>query len=325
MKHLAGEVRRLVDSETITPEQGESLLAAAAADAHAVAVGSHETRLKTTRATGSSVLEVLGYVGGALLLGAIIFLAASYWDDLDQLGRNLVAIAALVISAGGGLALILFKVRREVGYVLLALGCYAAGFCYLNFFEDDKFIASSLVVLIASAIGGILLRAGAFVVSGWSGGFLLALSFVLNFLGERTGSELDLARALAVAFIGLGVITGAIGFVLARTLSWSLAGVSGWAAGLSFLLAQQTSAWFALLIATVTAALLLAGFIEGRRYVLAVLGCLILLSLWPAGLYQIFESALGVAIGLIAAGAVLIIAVVVLSRRSRQGVLHSQT
>ena len=264
-------------------------------------------------ARAGAVLEVLGYIGGALLLGAVIFLTASYWDDLDRTGRNLVAVAALVISAGGGLALVLGQLRADVGKVLLALSCYAAGFAYLTLFSDHTFITSSGVVVVASTVGAVILRAGALLVSGWSGGMLLVIAVITDRFESADSSEMY----LAIAFLVVGVVLAAVGFVLSRTLAWSLAGLSGWASASIWLAAPVQGEWFALVVATLVSGLLMFGFVRTRAYALAVIGCLVLLTLWPTCLYEIFDSALGVATGLIAAGAVLIATVVVMSRLRR--------
>ena len=87
----------------------------------------------------SAVLEVVGYVGGALVLGAVIMLGSLFWDDLGSTGRKVVAAASVVVPALGGLALIRGRVRPELGRILLALACYAAGFAYLVVFEDRQF------------------------------------------------------------------------------------------------------------------------------------------------------------------------------------------
>jgi hypothetical protein len=118
-------------------------------------------------------LEVLGYVGGALVLGAVIMLGAFFWDDLGSAGRKLVAVASLVVPALGGAALIMGRARPELGKILLALACYAAGFAYLVVFEDQEFVVSAALVVLTSAVGAVLLRSGAFLVSGWSGAMLL--------------------------------------------------------------------------------------------------------------------------------------------------------
>jgi len=315
MTHLDDAIEQLTDRRVLSAEQAELLRTAARQDLGRLREQPRRRPLAVGGAAARSgaVLEVLGYIGGALLLGAVIFLAASYWDDLDRTGRKLVAIAALVISAGGGLALVLGHLREDVGKVLLALSCYAAGFAYLTLFSDHTFIVSSAVVVVTSAIGAALLRAGPLLVSGWSGGMLLVIAVLMDQFESSDTAEVY----LAIAFLVVGVVLAAVGFVLSRTLAWSLAGLSGWVSASTWLAAPARGEWSALLVATVVSGLLLCAFVRTRAYVLAVIGCLVLLTLWPTCLYEIFHSALGVATGLIAAGGVLIATVVVMSRLRR--------
>ena len=98
------------------------------------------------------------------MLGAVIMLGTFFWDDLGSTGRKLVAVASLAVPALGGAALIMGRARSELGKILLALACYAAGFAYLVVFEDQEFVISAALVVLTSAVGAVLLRSGAFLV-----------------------------------------------------------------------------------------------------------------------------------------------------------------
>jgi len=263
---------------------------------------------------------VLGYVGGALVLGAVIMLGTFFWDDLGNAGRKAVAIASFVVPAVGGAALVRGRTRPELGRILLALACYAAGFGYLVVFEDKKFVVSAAVVVLTSAIGAVLLRSGAFLLSGWSGAMLLVDAIVFEVIEAGQLGDPDsgaVPMQLAIGFLLVGVAVAACGLVLSRTLAWSLAGLSGWAASIALQTAPDGE-WPSMIVATVVAGALLTVFVITHRYAYAVIGCLILLTIWPASLYQILgNDAVGAAIGLVAAGAVLIATVIVLSRRGR--------
>ena len=95
------------------------------------------------------MLDVLGYVGGALLLGAVIFVGATLWDDLGRGQRIGLAIASFVAPLAGGLVLELSRTRRRLGRALLALACIAAGFACYTIIEDDDLIITSALVLVA--------------------------------------------------------------------------------------------------------------------------------------------------------------------------------
>jgi Predicted membrane protein (DUF2157) len=319
MDRLETQLARLVEQQVISASQAQALLEAARAD---VLDGQSMPVESAPRPSprSSAVLEVLGYVGGALVLGAVIMLGSLFWDDLGSTGRKVVAGASVVVPALGGLALIRGRVRPELGRILLALACYAAGFAYLVIFEDRKFVVSAAVVVLTSAIGAVLLRSGAFLVSGWSGAMLLVCAVVFNVIdeAEASGSEYQLVPVhLAVGFLLVGLALAGSGLLLSRTLAWSLAGLSGWAASIVLQMDAPNGEWLSIVVATLVSAALLTAFVITRRYPYAVIGCVILLSIWPVSLYRILDDAVGAAIGLVAAGAVLISSVVVLSRVKR--------
>jgi hypothetical protein len=318
MDRLETQLARLVEQHVLSAPQAQELADAARADrqdGQSVPGSGYPKPAQGSATKGAAVLEVLGYVGGALVLGAVIMLGSFYWDDLGSIGRKLVAAASLVVPALGGAALVKGGARGELGRILLALACYAAGFAYLVIFDDQKFVVSSAVVVLASATGAVLLRSGAFLVSGWSGGMLLVCAVVFNLIDVGTDPASE-ASYLAVGFLVVGLTLAASGLLLSRTLAWSLAGLSGWAASIA-LQAGPNGEWLGLLCATVVTAALLTAFVQTRRYAFAVIGCAILLSIWPVSLYRIVDDAVGAAIGLVAAGAVLIGTVIWLTRRRR--------
>jgi hypothetical protein len=322
MDRLEAQLTRLVEERVLTASQAQELADAARADrldGQSVATEPAPALEPVPRSTtkSSAVLEVLGYVGGALVLGAVIMLGSFFWDDLGSTGRKLVALASVLVPALGGAALIKGRARPELGRILLALACYAAGFAYLVVFEDQEFVVSAAVVVLTSAIGAALLRSGAFLVSGWSGGMLLACAVVFDLIETPVGVEPTKEAAyLAIGFLLVAVALAGSGLLLSRTLAWSLAGLSGWAASIA-LQGAANGEWLSLLCATVVTAALLTAFVQTHRYVFAIIGCAILLSIWPVSLYRIVDNAVGAAIGLVAAGAVLIGTVIWLTRRRR--------
>ena len=322
MDRLEAQLTRLVEEHVLTASQAQELADAARADrldGQSVATEPAPALEPVPRSTtkSSAVLEVLGYVGGALVLGAVIMLGSFFWDDLGSTGRKLVALASVLVPALGGAALIKGRARPELGRILLALACYAAGFAYLVVFEDQKFVVSAAVVVLTSAVGAALLRSGAFLVSGWSGGMLLVCAVVFDLIETPVGVEPTKEAAyLAIGFLLVAMALAGSGLLLSRTLAWSLAGLSGWAASIA-LQGAANGEWLSLLCATVVTAALLTAFVQTHRYVFAIIGCAILLSIWPVSLYRIVDNAVGAAMGLVAAGAVLIGTVIWLTRRRR--------
>ena len=319
MNRLETQLARLVEEQLLTSTQAQELVAAARADRLDGEAAPAESVARSSPRS-SAVLEVLGYVGGALVLGAVIMLGSFFWDDLGSTGRKLVAVASLVVPALGGATLVRGGARPELGRILLALACYAAGFAYLVVFDDRKFVVSAAIVVLTSAIGAVLLRSGAFLVSGWSGAMLFVCAVVFNVIDpvETIGPDSTAVPVhLAIGFLLVGLALAGSGLLLSRTLAWSLAGLSGWAASIVLQMDAPHGEWLSLAVATLVTAALLTAFVLSRRYAYAVIGCAILLSIWPVSLYRILDDAVGAAIGLVAAGAVLIGTVIVLSRRRR--------
>lgn len=65
--------------------------------------------------------------------------------------------------------------------------------------------------------------------------------------------------------------------------------------------ASVAGTYLALAVASEVAAALFVGIVRFQTYAFAIVGCLIVLSIWPVALYQILDTALGIALGLMAA------------------------
>ena len=309
---LGRELQTLTDERVLSPEQAAQLWQAAHQDQIQPA-GSAEPTRRASRTATTGVLDVLGYVGGALLLGAVIFVGATLWNDLGRGQKIGLAIASFVAPLAGGLVLELSRTRRGLGRALLALACIAAGFVCYTIIEDDDLIITSALVLIVSAIGAFTVRSAAFYLPAWPAALIFVRAAVVNNINV---SDTDaLTYATAIGFVGIGLLLVLSGLVLGRHAAWTLAGLSGWAAATVLISAEHSI--LAALLAVVVAALLFAGVVRLQMYAFAVVGCLIVLSIWPWALYQILDSALGVAVGLVAAGCVLIASAVALARRRR--------
>jgi hypothetical protein len=314
---LAAELAALTESKVLSPELADRLWEAAQADAQAAPPSEPATNDRG-RTGNAGLLDVLGYVGGALLLGALLFLGGTLWRDLSRLARDLVALAAFLIAAAGGAALWRSRTRRPLAGVLLALACVAGGFTYHQVFDDQEGVVSSAVVVVGAAVLTVLLRSAACLLAGWVG----AMVFVVALVSELTAPEHDhMAGLVAAGFGVVFVLLGLAGSWRHRTAAWVLAGLSGWAASVALLSTQPPirAAYVCLLVATVVAAALFAAFVQLRSPWYAVVGCLIMLSMWPVGLQRILASAVGVALGLVVAGGLLIAAAAVLSQLRRRG------
>jgi hypothetical protein len=314
---LAAELAALTESKVLSPELADRLWEAAQADAQAAPPPEPATNDRG-RTGNAGLLDVLGYVGGALLLGALLFLGGTLWRDLSRVARDLVAFAALLIAAAGGAALWRSRTRRPLAGVLLALACIAGGFTYHQVFDDQEGVVSSAVVVVGATVLTVLLGSAACLLAGWVG----AMVFVVALVSKLTAPEHDhMAGLVAAGFGVVAVLLGLAGRWRHRTAAWVLAGLSGWAASAALLSTQPPirGAYLCLIVATVVAAALFAAFVRLRSPWYAVVGCLIMLSMWPVGLQRILASAVGVALGLVVAGGLLIAAAAVLSQLRRRG------
>jgi Predicted membrane protein (DUF2157) len=315
---LAAELATLTESKVLSPELADRLWQAARADAQAVSAPELAAKDRG-KASNPGLLDVLGYVGGALLLGALLFLGGALWRDLSRLNRDLVALAAFLIAAAGGAALWRSRTRRPLAGVLLALASVAGGFAYHQVFDDQSGVVSSAVVVVGAAALTVLLRSAACLLAGWAG----AMVFVVALVSKLTAPEHHHMAVLVAAGFGVvALLFGLVGSRRHRTAAWVLAGLSGWVASAALLSTQPPvrAAYVCLLVATGVAAALFAAFVRLRSPWYAVIGCLIMLSMWPVGLQRILASAVGVALGLVVAGGVLIAAAAVLGQLRRRGV-----
>ena len=169
------------------------------------------------------------------------------------------------------------------------------------------------MVVAAALVGGVTVRSAAFYAPGWVAAMVFVPVFVEQEL-ELSGSE-EFGYATAGGFLVVSVLLVGFGLLLSRHVGWTLAGLSGWVAALVLMSFEHP--YLAIVLATLVAAALFVGLVRLQMYGFAVVGCLLVLSIWPWALYQILDSAFGVAVGLVAAGGVLIASAVVLARLRR--------
>ena len=314
---LGRELQALTEAGVLSVEQATRLWQAAEQDRGGPA-RSTGTAVRDTPGAPTGVLDVLGYVGGALLLGAVIFVGSTLWDDMGRAERIALAVASFLVPLTGGLILDRVGSRRSLARALLALACVAAGFACFTILEERELLVSSGVVVVAALAGGVTVRSAAFYAPGWVAAMTFAQQFVTQ---EVQLSDPDqTAYATSGEFLLVGVLLVGCGLLLNRHVGWTLAGLSGWLAAL--VLTSLEHPYLAIGLATLVAAALFVGLVRLQMYGFAVVGCLLVLSIWPWALYQVLDSAFGVAVGLVAAGCVLIASAVVLTRLRRRRPAH---
>ncbi|MDA2807406.1 DUF2157 domain-containing protein [Nocardiopsis suaedae] len=162
---------RLVERGVITAEQAQ-------------AVSGELDRAQTS--SGVRWSEVVGYIGGGLLLAAVATFAATSWEDLGDATRVALLAAAVPVLALAGMAMAggpkamavprdrLPKVRRRVGGTLFALASVAALAAVQVFFSsmlplwEDPLLVAGGAGLVVAVGGYALVRSAPGVVATWA-------------------------------------------------------------------------------------------------------------------------------------------------------------
>jgi hypothetical protein len=333
---LEDELRRLVSAGVLRSDQADALRAAAEADA-AVSTRSpaapqptpvprtlqpksqaKDERLRPERARPSALVEVLGYIGGALLLGAVALLTVANWGEMGRAARITTGTTAAVVLLGAAVLSAVFRGRDQLSSALASLGCCVAGFAtYVVVGGASGRVAGVAVALALAALGvwqlaGSSLLVATFAILG--AGVLVITSDVI---GPEVGGRTNQAGLAGSGFILVAIILALLGRVRDQVMAWSLAGAAVFSSSMCWLVQDRGEA-MALAVGTAGSAALLVAYGRHRASAYAVVGCSILLVVWPTALYQLTDNLAGVAIGLVVASVVLFFAVLLLSRHQRR-------
>jgi len=166
--------------------------------------------------------EMLGYAGGALAVGAVFAVMATYWDALGLFGRTcIMGVVTLAFMWGGALATrSSSKSSRRLGDYLLLLGIIAAGL--LAGLTTDEFLPRdelgyvlSSVTALAALVGTGVSLATAFFVWLKRESMQIALAFALG--AFAMSSIFQIAPEAAIQWVGAVFVTlGLIWMVLAE-------------------------------------------------------------------------------------------------------------
>ena len=324
---LDDELTRLVSAGVLRQYQADSLRAAAVADATEMrppaepkptgALPKQQRTPPPVQTHSSALMEVLGYVGGALLLGAVALLTVANWGEMGRAARVTTGTSAAVILLATAVLLAVFRRADQLSSALASLGCCVAGFATYVAIEGAAGRIIGVAVALALAAAGIWwLQGSSLLVATFAilaVGVLVVTSDVLT---PDDSVHTDSAGIAGTGFILVAFVFAMLGLVRDQVNSWSLAGAAMFSSSICWLV-QDRGEVMALAVGTAGPAALLVAY--GRRHAsaYAVVGCSILLVIWPISLYQLTDNLAGVAIGLVVASAALLLAVLLLSRRAR--------
>ncbi|MFD7158952.1 hypothetical protein ACFV9C_30440 [Kribbella sp. NPDC059898] len=263
----------------------------------------------------NALVEVLGYVGGALLLGAVALLTLANWGEMGRAARISTGTTAAVVLLGVAVVLALLGRRAQLSAALASLGCCVAGFATFVAIEGEAGRVAGVVVALALAAGGLWwLKESSLLVATFGILAVGVLVITSDVLTPDTGSAANSAGIAGTGFIVVAFVFAMLGLVRDQVTSWSLAGAAMFSSSICWLV-QERGEIMALAVGTAGPAALLVAYGRTRRSAYAVVGCAILLVIWPTALYQLTDNLAGVAVGLVVASGVLLLAVLMLSRR----------
>lgn len=275
-------------------------------------------------AHGSQVAgaEAVGYVGAALVLGALGRIVAEVWPELLAWGRLTLAalVAVLAFATAAALVATPRAALQRLVSVALTVGVIATAW---------------LGGLVASELLG--WREAPVAVAASGAAFAAAVPIYVwrrRALAQATALATTVALALSLVFLPrLEVTTSWVGLLLwGLGLAWLLAGRGGWLTparlagvlgGLLALLGAQVGSfgdarllWLSLAIAT--AAALVGAAVYGDTLSDLVVGALGLFVLMPQLVFELFGDAIGAPAALLIVGLLLLLLAVGLGRAGQK-------
>jgi hypothetical protein len=320
---LDDELSRLVSAGVLRQYQADSLRDAADAEVEAALAGLAQPppeppakpKSPPTAMHSSALIEVLGYVGGALLLGAVALLTVANWGEMGRAARVTTGTGAAVLLLGAAAVLALLHRREQLSSALASLGCCVAGFAtYVAVEGATGRVLGVALALVLAGLGLWWLAGSSLLVATFGILAVGVLVITADVLTPDTGPATDSAGIAGTGFILVAIVMAMLGLVRDQVTAWSLAGAAMFSSSICWLV-QDRGEIMALAVGTAGPAALLVAYARRHASTYAVVGCAILLVIWPTALYQLTDNVAGVGVGLVIASAVLLVAVLLLSRR----------
>lgn len=268
---------------------------------------------------GERLVDVLAYLGGALVLAAVGVIAAMAWDSLGPGGQ-------VALCAGGALVLLVAAVllsgtgrtrttRIPAMLAALASGAFglaasvAASWIRDDTIDNDNIVWSAVGVAVISLPAYVVWRGWPLVVAAYGAGMLLVL-FLLDELA------LDDTWGPVVLLTVYGLIVVGIGWMLPERNVAVTLGFASLALAACIGAVSDDTAWIGLALAVVVIAATFGSYARTRFGGYATLGAVTALIVPAIAMATLTESALLVAASLSVVGLALIVAAIRTSRRS---------
>lgn len=308
---VAAALRDLVAEGTLSEAQ-----AARVADRLAVTVAGPRPGTTPSPARGGRLAEIAGYLGAALLLGAVALFVTNGWDDLSEASRValLAGLAVVLLVAGELVALSSGKPVRELGRqgdsarrrlvsVLWTFGAAsAAGAADLGV-AGWELVAASAVGLVVAAVTYAVVPS----VVGQLGMWAASIGLVTGLVAE-IGDEPDIAW-YAVALVALG--GGWVALGLTRTVRDREVALATGAAIAVFgaqlpVFGGDQEQWLAYLLTAGVAAAGFLGYLSTRSWSVLAAGVVATTLVVPEALHDWTDGSVSAAGSLLVAGLTLL-------------------
>jgi len=239
------------------------------------------------------VAEVIGYVGGALLVAGAALVVSTSWDSFSHAGRVGLLVGVTVVLIGAAVAL-----HNQVTGVLLALGAVTAGLAGAVAFDTHAALAGGLAALVLAVVG----------YAAWPSVFTLPVAGIAG--GTMVVGLVDLV-GFSSSWIGAGLLMlAAVSALLVAVNAVQHRAVgAGVAAALALIGAQFPEHAFVQYGTTLVVALLCFGwYLADRMPILLVGGVIGVTVAVPEAIWDWTGGAVNAAVLVLIAGAVLLLA-----------------
>ena len=253
--------------------------------------------------------EVLGYIGGALVLGGASLLVGMSWDDLARparVGLLAAATVALVVAGlvigGGPRGLATPGSRGRIVAVLFALASGTAALTVGSGLDAYESLAATATGLVVAVAGFVVVRRAPLLLAaiGFSAGLVLAAA------SEWFDSSTPSVSAGLIGVGALWTVLAAVGVLAQRRLGYG-AGVLIAMAGAQYAVGDAQP-WWGYGITLLIAVLCFAAYLREQAVVLLALGILGVTVAVPEAVWDWTEGALSGPLAVLLAGVVFLAA-----------------
>ncbi|MEV4648579.1 hypothetical protein [Saccharopolyspora sp. NPDC049357] len=262
----------------------------------------------------TAVWEVLGYIGGALVLAGAVLLVGMYWEDLAVPARVALLVAATLALVGAGLviaggprALRAFgeadpSARSRIVSALFALASCTAALAVGSGVDVLESVAASVTGLLVALLG--------YVVVGGLPVLLATIGFSVGVVMAAVAEWFDSSSpATTTGLVALGAVWTALSAlrVMGHRRPVLGAGVLIALAGAQYAVGVDPS-WVGYGLTLLIGLLCFGGYLVERAVVLLALGVLAVTVAVPEAIWDWTDGALGGPVAVLLVGAVFLTA-----------------